>query len=80
MHAGLGRTFRSFGQLIVDPVDNFRGRRELRRILTCLELLSEEDWKQLPQLTLIEEWFLRRIVECVRRASKILYVWLTFKF
>src|ERR1700748_2430234 len=50
IHAGLGRAFRSLGRLIDDPLDNFIGRRELRRLRKQLDELSSEQWASFPEL------------------------------
>src|ERR1700748_3514002 len=49
IHAGLGRVFRSLGRLIDDPLDNFIGRRELRRLRKQLGQISPKDWAIFPE-------------------------------
>jgi hypothetical protein len=68
IHAGIGRAFRSFGRLIDDPLDNFIGRRELRRLRRQLDQLSAEEWAIFPEL-FHADLCVKRVVECVRYAS-----------
>src|ERR1700742_2663038 len=67
IHAGLGRALRSFGRLIDDPLDNFIGRRELRRLRSQLDQLSSEEWASFPELFDVDPC-VKRVTECVRYA------------
>jgi hypothetical protein len=69
IHAGLGRAFRSFGRLIVDPLDNFIGRRELRRLRKQLDQLSAEEWAIFPELFHVD-MCVKRMIECIRYVSE----------
>src|ERR1700748_1748367 len=66
IHAGLGRALRSIGKLIDIPLDNFIGRRELRRLRKQLDGLSAEKWAIFPEL-FHDELCVKRVIECVRQ-------------
>src|ERR1700748_288339 len=63
IHAGLGRAFRSFGRLIDDPLDNYIGRRELRRLRKQLNQLSDKEWAKFPEL-FHADMCVKRVIEC----------------
>ena len=73
IHAGLGRAFRSFGRLIDDPLDNFIGRIELRRLRRQLDRLSDEDWASFYELFDVDPC-VKRVTECVRYILVIIVV------
>src|ERR1700742_3579546 len=73
IHAGLGRAFRSLGRLIDDPLDNFIGRRELRRLRKQMDQLSDEEWAIFPKL-FYADLCVKRVIECVRYVSIMIAV------
>ena len=68
-----GRAFRSLGQLIDDPLDNFIGRRELRRLRKQMDQLSDEEWAIFPKL-FYADLCVKRVIECVRYVSIMIAV------
>ena len=63
--APVARAMRGLGRLIVDPIDNFIGRRELVRFREFLARLSCEEWVRLDEMIDVEAYGLR-VVECIR--------------
>jgi hypothetical protein len=65
IHSSVGRVFRRLGQFIDDPLDNFIGRIELRRLGKQLDQLSPADWAHFPELV-HADMLVQKVVECIR--------------